>query len=106
MATGESGVPDILAGRADVAAIDNPLIYAYLQKYPQLKSVPDAATCIDHPDVSTKIALGTTKADTVFDNFLTQLYTDMAATIKADMTKYSQPPYVNTGEPSPSASST
>lgn len=90
----DSGVPDILAGRADIATIDNPLVYAWLAQYPQLKSIPDAATCLNSPDLPTPIALGTPKGDAALDAFLLALYTEMAPQIKAELEKYSDPKYV------------
>jgi polar amino acid transport system substrate-binding protein len=90
----DSGIPDVLAGRADVATIDNPLIYAFLGQYPQFKAVPDAATCLNSPDLPTPIALGSPKGDTAFTAFLTALYAEMAPTIKAELEKYSDPKYI------------
>jgi len=90
----DSGVADVLAGRADVAVTDNPLIYAFLAQYPQFKPVPDAATCLNSPDLPTPIALGSPKGDTAFTDFLKALYTEMAPTIKAELEKYSDPKYI------------
>jgi ABC-type amino acid transport substrate-binding protein len=90
----DSGIPDILAGRADVATIDNPLVYAFLAQFPQFKSIPDAATCLNSPDLPTPIALGTPKGDTALDTFLQALYTEMAPQIKSELEKYSDPKYV------------
>jgi ABC-type amino acid transport substrate-binding protein len=88
------GFPDILAGRADVATIDNPLVYAWLAQYPQFKSIPDAATCLNNPDMPTDIALGSPKGDTAFSNWLKALYAEMGPQIKAELEKYSDPKYV------------
>jgi polar amino acid transport system substrate-binding protein len=90
----DTGIPDILAGRADVAYADNPLIFALLKEYPQLKSVPDAELCLNDPDLPTDIALGTPKGDAQFSAFLKQLYTEMAPQIKAELAKYSDPQYI------------
>jgi len=90
----DTGIPDVLAGRADVATIDNPLVYAWLQRYTQFKVIPDAETCLNNPDLPTPIALGSPKGDTAFTNFLKALYEEMAPTIKAELEKYSDPKYV------------
>jgi ABC-type amino acid transport substrate-binding protein len=91
---GDSGIPDILAGRADVATIDNPLVYAWLEQYPQFKSIPEPATCLNNPDMPTDIALGSPKGDTGFTNFLKALYAEMGPQIKAELEKYSDPQYI------------
>ena len=91
---GDTGIPDVLAGRADVATVDNPLVYAFLAKYPQFKVIPDAETCLNNPDLPTDIALGSPKGDAQFDAFLKALYTEMAPQIKAELEKYSDPKYI------------
>ena len=91
---GDSGIPDVLAGRADVAPIDNPLVYAWLAQYPEFKSIPEPATCLNNPDMPTDIALGSPKGDTAFTDFLKALYVEMGPQIKAELEKYSDPKYV------------
>ena len=90
----DNGTADVLAGRADVATIDNPLVYAFLAEYPQFKSIPDPATCLNSPDAPTDIALGSPKGDTAFTAFLTDLYKEMSPQIKAELEKYSDPKYI------------
>ena len=90
----DNGVADILAGRADVATVDNPLVFAFLAEYPQLKSIPDPETCLNDPDVPTAIAIGSPKGDAAFSKFLADLYAEMAAPIKAELQKYADPKYI------------
>jgi len=77
-----------------VATVDNPLVYAFLAQYPQFKSVPDAATCLNDPDLPTPIALGSPKGDAAFDTFLQALFTELAPQIKTELAKYSDPKYI------------
>lgn len=90
----DTGIPDVLAGRADATYADNPLIFAMLKEYPQFKSVPDAEVCLNDPDLPTDIALGSPKGDAQFSAFLDALYKEMAPQIKAELAKYSDPQYI------------
>jgi len=90
----DNGVADLLAGRADVATVDNPLVYAFLAEYPQLRSIPEPDACLNDPDVPTAIAIGSPKGDAAFSKFLTDLYAEMAPQIKAELQKYADPKYI------------
>jgi len=67
---GGTRVTEVLTGRIDVAPFDSPLAVALQQKYPQLKIVPEANTCIKNPDVPVPIGVAFAKGDPAWAKFV------------------------------------
>jgi polar amino acid transport system substrate-binding protein len=77
--TGSSGAPpeEVISGRVDAAQFDAVLTQAYLERFPDLKVVPEEA--FEKPLFPTPIGLGVRKDDQLFREFLTEVVQDLAA---------------------------
>jgi ABC-type amino acid transport substrate-binding protein len=77
--TGGSGAPpeEVISGRVDAAQFDAVLTQAYLERFPDLKVVPEEA--FEKPLFPTPIGLGVRKDDQLFREFLTEVVQDLAA---------------------------
>ena len=86
---GGTRVLEVINGRIDAAAFDSPLALALESKYPQIKIVPDARTCIAHPDIPIPIGAGFAKGDPAFAKFLTEVIDKMKPEMLKTIEKYS-----------------
>src|SRR5262249_51871878 len=82
--------PDILAGRADVAPFDHPLVYAYRKLYKQFKFIPKPDRCFHHPDLPTPVGVGVAKdADPAFVATVQRVVNRDRAKLAKSLRKYS-----------------
>jgi polar amino acid transport system substrate-binding protein len=88
-------VSEVLSGRADITDVDAPVIYKYLAVYPQLKAIPDPATCLAHPDFPHQIGMGIRKdSPKEFRAALQGVVNKMKPQLQAEIKKYSAPKYI------------
>lgn len=88
-------VAEVLSGRADITDIDAPIVYKYLAVYPQLKAIPDSATCLAHPDFPHQIGMGIRKnSSPAFRKALQGVVNKMRAQLQAEIAQYSAPKYI------------
>ncbi len=88
-------VQEVLSGRADITDIDAPLAYKYSAVYPQLKTIPDPATCLAHPDFPHDIGMGIRKdSSPQFRAALQSVVKKMRAKLQAEIQTYSAPKYI------------
>ena len=86
---GGTRVLEVINGRIDAAAFDSPLALALESKYPQIKVVPDAKECINHPDIPIPIGVGFNKGDPAFAKFMTEITEKMKPEMEKTIEKYS-----------------
>lgn len=88
-------IQEVLSGRADITDIDAPLAYKYTAVYPQLKTIPDPATCLAHPDFPHDIGIGIRKdSPKAFRTALQGVVKNMRAQLQKEIQTYSQPKYI------------
>lgn len=88
-------IQEVISGRVDLTDIDAPLVYKYLAAFPQLKSIPDPATCSASPDFPHKIGMGIRKdAPKEFKAALQKVVNSIRPQLAKELVKYSQPKYL------------
>jgi polar amino acid transport system substrate-binding protein len=88
-----AGIDEILAGRAQIAIIDDSTSKVVTQKYPQIKIVPNVKDCLINPDLALPVGMAYRKGDTEMGNFLTAVVSMMQNQINDEIIKYSDPKY-------------
>jgi polar amino acid transport system substrate-binding protein len=75
--TGGSGAPpeEVISGRVDAAQFDAVLTHAYLERFPNLKVVPEDA--FEHPLFPTPIGVAVRKDDPLFREFLADVVEEL-----------------------------
>lgn len=90
---GGSGAPpeEVISGRVDAAQYDAVLTLAYLQRFPQLKAVPEDA--FENPLFPTPIGIAVRKDDTLFRQFLQEVVDELegSGVMSEWREKWSQP---------------
>lgn len=86
---GGTRVLEVINGRIDAAPFDSPIALALEAKYPQIKVVPDANVCIEHPDIPIPIGAGYAKGDPAFGKFVTEVTEAMKPEMAKTIAKYS-----------------
>lgn len=89
-------VTDVLAKRIDAAPIDNVAELAIRANYPNLQVLPEGDECLSNPRPADRIGIGMPK-DAAFKSFVEAIVARDAAPIKAMLTKYMAPAYIDVG---------
>jgi polar amino acid transport system substrate-binding protein len=88
-------VEEVLSGRADITDIDAPLVYKYLNVYPQLKAIPGPKTCLARPDFPHNIGIGIRKdSSKAFRQTLKKVVNRLRPKLHREIVKYSAPKYI------------
>jgi polar amino acid transport system substrate-binding protein len=85
---------EVISGRLDAAAFDSPLALALEAKYLQIKIVPEAHECIEHPDIPIPIGVGFAKGDPVWAKFVTEVTEAMKPKMQKTIAKFSTLEYL------------
>jgi polar amino acid transport system substrate-binding protein len=86
---GGTRVLEVINKRIDTAAFDSPLALALEAKYPQIRTVPEARECIEHPDIPIPIGVGFRKDDAAFGKFVSEVTAMMKPEMQETIAKYS-----------------
>lgn len=89
---------DTLAGRIDVAPIDNVASYAFEANFPSLRVVPPPAECMKNPDPQDRLGIGVPKGDEAFKALVQAAVDRDKDKIDAMIVKYSSPEYIAVGK--------
>ncbi len=88
-------IQEVLSGRADITDIDAPLAYKYTAVFPQLRTIPDPATCLAHPDFPHQIGMGIRKdSSPQFRAALQGVVNKMRTKLQNEIKTYSAPKYI------------
>jgi polar amino acid transport system substrate-binding protein len=80
-------VEEIMAGRADVATIDNAAWPTLAKQVPGLKVFPEGDACLQSQEMKTGVGLAVDKADTVFHAWLQAVYEEIKDKVTAEELK-------------------
>ena len=80
-------VEEILAGRADVATIDNVAWPTLAKQVPGLKVFPEGDECLQSQEMKTGVGLAVDKADTKFHAWLQSVYEEIKDKVTAEELK-------------------
>ncbi|MER8537624.1 ABC transporter substrate-binding protein [Mesorhizobium sp. M1005] len=90
-------IPDLLAGRVDVANFDSPMAIVVAHDFPQLKIIPGGPeTCIKQPDVSFDTGVSLRKGDPEYNKLIEAVVKSMKDSGEIDtlIKKYSAVEYM------------
>lgn len=91
-----AALQQVLAGRADVVAIDSSSANVVVAKLPQFKVIPRSASyCINHPDSPFYVGMGYRKGDQAMGAFLQAVVQKYQKTINNQVEEYSSLKYWN-----------
>jgi polar amino acid transport system substrate-binding protein len=91
---GGTRVLEVISGRIDAAAFDSPLALALESRYPQIRIVPEAHECIEHPDIPIPIGVGFRKGDPAWGKFVTEITEQMRPEMQNTIAKFSTLEYL------------
>jgi polar amino acid transport system substrate-binding protein len=89
-------IPELISGKADVDPVDATLVDVYLEKYPELKVIPEGCSGTN-PDIPTPIAVAHKKGDAGFNEFMKGVVADNKDAIDAELKKFLDPKYMRAG---------
>jgi ABC-type amino acid transport substrate-binding protein len=90
-------IPELISGRVDVDPVDATLVGVYLDKYPELRVVPEGCSATSNPDIPTPIAVGYRKGDAAFGKFVAQVIATNRTKLQAEVEQFSAPTYMKAG---------